>query len=99
MASYRTGLTQAQLKRLMVYNPISGAFLWRETRGRVRKGAVGGRHNTTGNVQIKIMSHEYCATRLAYLYMTGKWPRRNMRHINGIPDDNRWCNLSKGPHT
>ena len=25
--------------------------------------------------------------------MTGKWPNGEVDHINGIRDDNRWCNL------
>ena len=31
--------------------------------------------------------------RLAFLYQTGQWPARQVDHINGVRDDNRWSNL------
>lgn len=31
--------------------------------------------------------------RLAFLYMTGRFPKDEIDHINHIKDDNRWCNL------
>ena len=35
----------------------------------------------------------YKVSRLAFLYVTGSWPENLVDHINGIRDDDRWCNL------
>jgi len=43
--------------------------------------------------QISILGKLYCAHRLAWLYVHGKWPDRHIDHINGKPDDNRISNL------
>jgi hypothetical protein len=31
--------------------------------------------------------------RLAWLYVTGAWPKKHLDHINGDRADNRFCNL------
>lgn len=42
---------------------------------------------------IGIGNREYAAHRLAWFYMHGVWPRRQIDHVNGIRDDNRAKNL------
>ncbi len=58
-------------------------------------GAVAGRYNTDGDGyrQIGINRRLYKKHRLAWLYMTGAWPRHEIDHINGDRGDNRFCNL------
>jgi HNH endonuclease len=49
--------------------------------------------NGRGYHQIRIGGRPYSASRLAWLYMTGKWPNSEISYINGKPSDTRWANL------
>jgi hypothetical protein len=49
-------------------------------------------HLTKGYIRIKIKENYY-AHILAYIYMTGKQPNRDIDHKNRKPLDNRWINL------
>lgn len=42
---------------------------------------------------ISVDNHVYAAHRLAWLYMTGRWPDRHIDHKNLVRDDNRFENL------
>jgi len=87
-------ITQDQLKELLRYCPDSGVFVWKITIGpRAIAGSVAGRINHTGYAQIGIYGKRRAAHRLAYLYMTGEFPPNEIDHINGVKDDNRWCNI------
>lgn len=46
-----------------------------------------------GRRQLRIASGFYYSSRLAWLYMTGSWPKDQIDHINRIKDDDRWENL------
>ncbi len=93
-------LTLEELKYVLEYNSKTGKFIWKnpyyrkpyltgKSAGRIRKGYV----------SIDIKNHRYYAHRLAWLYMTGNWPKEEIDHINNIKHDNRWCNLREATHT
>lgn len=88
-------LTQAQLKELLHYEPETG--LW--TRLVAKTGKVRNRKTTkgvtnyAGYLTLGVDYKVYKAHRLAFLWMTGEWPTEQVDHINGVRDDNRWCNL------
>jgi HNH endonuclease/AP2 domain len=44
-------------------------------------------------VTICVDRQHYLAHRLAWLYMTGAWPKDQLDHKNGVRNDNRWHNL------
>lgn len=87
-------LTQKRLKALLHYNPETGIFtrLVRTTNS-LKIGDVAGGDSGNGYIQIRVGGGLYWAHRLAWLYMTGKWPRLHIDHENGNGMDNRFHNL------
>ena len=86
-------LTQARLFEVLFYNSRSGLFYWNLRTRTDLNGKVAGKINPNGYRQIKVDQRYYYAHRLAFLYMTGRWPTDQIDHKNRIKDDNRWDNL------
>ena len=92
-------LTQEVLKRLLQYDPNTGIFTNRVSRGpRVRVGETCGCLSHYGYLEATIRGRRYKLHRLAFLYMEGYMPEYEVDHKNGIRDDNRWCNLRHVSH-
>lgn len=91
-----TKVSQDELKKLLHYRPDTGVFTWiKSVSKRIRVGAVAG-SNSEGWMVIVINSKRYRANRLAWLYMTGEWPTRDIKYVNGRQDDLSWGNLKMG---
>ncbi len=86
-------LTQARLREILHYNPETGEFISRTKRGRFRAGTTMGTLDKSGRIQLHIDHKKHFAHRLAWLYVRGRWPSNEIDHINGVPTDNRFCNL------
>lgn len=88
-------ITQKELKLLLTYSPMTGKFVWNVSRrGHAKKGAFAGTLSLKdGYIYLKVSQRRYVAHRLAFLYMTGTWPKDKMDHINHVRNDNRWENL------
>jgi hypothetical protein len=86
--------TQAEIKEILHYDPETGIFRWRFARpkGKVKPWDVAGslRH---GYIVVKINQRRYCAHRLAWIYMTGKWPENDVDHEDRVRSNNSWKNL------
>lgn len=90
-------ITQTELKEILHYDPDTGFFRWKVSRGGMYPGYVAGWLKKSNKDyfrrwQIEINNKAYEYARLAFLYMEGRWPEE-MDHINRCPWDNRWCNL------
>lgn len=88
-------LTVARLREVLDYDPDTGVFRWRvslNARGPV--GAVAGslRGDRPYRV-IRIDGGRHYAHRLAWLYVTGAWPKTELDHVNCDCSDNRFGNL------
>lgn len=88
-----TELTYERMVRFLSYDPATGAFTSLINRGPIKIGQVVGGVNVQGYIQIQIDGIIYYGHRLAWLYMTGEWPKDTIDHINGVRHDNRFENL------
>jgi hypothetical protein len=86
-------LTQQELKENLLYNPITGIFIWIKPRKRVKVGNMAGYKDDEGYIYIRFNKKLYQAHRLAFFYMTGKMPFDIIDHKNNNASDNSWVNL------
>lgn len=86
-------VTQARVKQLLHYDPETGIFRYKQKRGRERVGDVAGTVTSDGYVAITIDRMTFQAHRLAFLYMTGAFPKDCVDHVDRRRDNNSWANL------
>ena len=90
--------THERLKELLHYDPATGVLTWRVRSRNTRVGDIAGRLLNGGYRSIGIDRRAYQAHRLAWLWMTGEWPKGDIDHIDGDPLNNRFENLRDVSH-
>jgi HNH endonuclease len=87
-------MTAERLRELLHYDPETGVFTWRKSASnRVAVGMVAGTLSKRGYVCIAVDGKTYKAHRLAFLWMTGCFPKRLVDHEDRNTSNNRWKNL------
>lgn len=81
-------MTLDELKSELHYDPLYGDFVRKKDGSQADKNDY-----TKGYKRVFVLGKRYKAHRLAWFYMTGKWPQNQIDHINGVKNDNRWSNL------
>lgn len=84
-------MTQDKLKSILHYNPDTGVFTWIIDSHKAKAGDIISTVNN-GYVRPTINNKRYYAHRLAWLYMTGEFPKQ-IDHIDLNKINNKWENL------
>ncbi len=87
-------LTQSRLRELFDYDPETGVFTRKLSRGgKAMTGAKVGNYAGGGYLKVNLNKRNEYLHRLAWVITYGVWPAGVVDHINGIKDDNRIANL------
>lgn len=98
----RNNLSAECVRSLLDYNPETGIFTWKyrpwltgkATAWNIRyAGSIAGRKGGHRRIEIAIERRLYIAPRIAWLYMTGEWPKEEIDHIDGNYINNKFKNL------
>lgn len=87
-------LTVERLREVLHYEPATGVFTWQVRLG--HQGPVGSRAGSiyaNGRRYIAIDKRRHFASRLAWLFVHGRWPIGQIDHVNCVRNDDRIDNL------
>lgn len=100
MAQYAHDAAETEVMRVkeyIGYEPETGRLFWKKKRGNKHTGQTAGSVDTHGHVRIELFGKTIGAHRAAWIVATGHNPLGVVDHINGDPQDNRFCNLRDVP--
>lgn len=88
----------AEIGDVLSYDPETGLFRWKVSRGRCAAGDLAGNLHPVGYVVIRVFGRNTKAHRIAWLLMTGSWPNGEIDHRDKNKSNNRWANLRLATH-
>ena len=88
--------THERVLEALDYNPTTGIFKWKiRIAYNVFAGMITGQNGkANGYSYIRLDNEEVTTARMAIFYMTGEWPDRRVRFVNGDKSDCRYENLT-----
>ena len=87
-------MNQQRLKELLNYDPVTGVFTNTDRRSTSAKPyQIAGSLTDKGYLTTWLDNRHYRLHRLAWVYVYGVWPTKNLDHINQVKSDNRVLNL------
>jgi hypothetical protein len=86
-------LTHDRLLHLVRYEELTGLFWSRFGRSGVPGSRPLGHVEKNGYRRLRVDGYRVLAHRLAWFYVTGSWPDKDVDHKNLQRDDNAWENL------
>lgn len=89
--------TLEQLQTHLTYDPDTGQFTWNAGGRKRKRGSIAG-YPSDGYIYLAIENKVYRAHRVAWLFVHGQWPTKEIDHINGNRADNRIANLRDVSH-
>lgn len=97
-----SGLTAARIRDLLEYCPDTGVFTWKHEKRtgfnnsalmHAAGGIAGTPRKADGRIVIRLEGKTYLGYRLAWAWMTGRWPLEEIDHIDGDSTNDRFVNL------
>ena len=85
--------TPERVREVLRYTKSTGVFTWLVTRSHAVAGSRAGTITTQGYRQIGLDGGSYRASNLAWLYVTGSWPKHEIDHKDRDQSNDRWKNL------
>jgi hypothetical protein len=95
--AYKENQTYEELSQHLKYDHVTGVFTRKSSNKRWANKKAGTVHDT-GYIVISVNNRLLYAHRLAFLFMTGKYPSDRVDHIDGDRKNNRWDNLRECNH-
>jgi hypothetical protein len=92
-------LSADDVRAILDYDPDTGEFRWKTTRGHAQKGALAGSKDRKGYITIRVNFTLCYAHRLAWLVTHGFWPENQIDHIDCDKSNNRISNLREATNS
>lgn len=91
-------LTSSRVRDLLEYNPLTGKFTHKVSKGGMLKGSIAGTYSQ-GYRYLSIDNSTYLEHRVAWLYVYNTWPDNTIDHIDMDGSNNKISNLRDATYT